>query len=940
MFRDSGLKPTVYPIIGKIDSTSPLLYYRYMQTHILIINRQLNFAVSIKQALERTGNFEVHPFTSLDPALDYLRGHMQDVALVDFTLPGVSGAEVIEKLREIQPKIALIATPRQPDEVLTELSIQGTVNTPFTARELIPVVNKAIEGRRTGRLASDQARQRPGELTPKEAPGQTRKGLLGMIDEQDALRRVQTRPSESKPPDNLPEYTSIDNVLSTVAGTQVLPASQEEPPPPEWEVVEEFEDDFEVPPIEDLLEGIPHKPATTLDDAAFSALLDDLDASAEAPAETEFDELVNSMRDAAPHTPLPERHQQFVEFIVTGGGMDDLLEEIERKKTDELPELDPSVFDKAAEVDVEEPPPPVKPEMPVLPVIEEQEEDEGTVGDIFSGVSDTSFRNVLSILRGEEVVEEDDQARVSQQDMREAFPQFFASSQTDIDEILTQIEENAQREIIQTRDIGFDYDKEPPDEINTARLILQTALDESTPIDSFSISDLISNIEGQLPEHRPKVQPLPSWFKADKQRKEDDDKFVREPDFLPDVLPEFSADAPAAELEDELPELDFAEDWYDQTTRLSSAQQLAGSPEAMETEWLPADSGTEPGAADSFQEDDFFKYASYAPQNAATAQPGIDDFFGEHTGDTRPIPLSDIEAAAEARAGDERQLEYDAYFDRMAAFRIEPEEAPLTSQHIDDPYIAQLALSLTEVSLELTAEAAVLTRESEIVAYAGRMAREELAEMREAIGSDWDANPDEARIRFINLEGSGKDYMLYSRRTVEELTLSLAFSGTTPLRDIRRQGKRLVEALQAVPETIEEPVSVTLEEMPSLPPEDTTPRTPYAYVWIIRDPKSQLNNITAQAIVSGMNVQLRERAWQVQEIHAKNDYVYLLADVPGEVPPYEIVRDLKRRSAHIAHAQNPTLDPDVLWADSYLVVTPGRKLDDDEIQQFIEFERM
>jgi DNA-binding NarL/FixJ family response regulator/REP element-mobilizing transposase RayT len=904
-----------------------------MQTHILIINRQLNFAVSIKQALERTGNFEVHPFTSPDPALDYLRGHMQDVALIDFTLPGISGSEVVEKIREIQPKIAIIATPRQPDELLTKLRIQGTVNTPFTARELIPVVNKAIEGRRTGRLASEQKRQRPGELTPKEAPGQTRKGMIGMIDEQEALRRVQTRPSESKPPDDLPEYTSIDNVLSTVAGTRAFPAPDVTPSPaeiPPEPIPEEIEDDFKTPPIEELLEGLPHKPATTLDDEAFSALLDELDSGEAVAAEAdEFDELVNSMRDDAPHKPLPERHQQFVEFIVTGG-MDNLLEEIERKKTDELPELDPTVFEKAAELDVEEPPTPPRPELPQLPQIEEQEADEGTVGDIFSGVSDTSFRNVLSILRGDEVVEEDDRARISEQDMRETFPQFFASSPTDIDEILSQIEQNAQREMVQTRDISFDFDEKPPDEINTAKLILEAALDENTPIDSFSISDLIANIDQQLPAHRPKVQPLPSWLKADKRRKEDDERFVREPDFLPTVLPEFLADVPAAELEVELPEPDFSEDWYDQTTRMSSAQQMEASPELMETEWLPAESVSEPDTEDLFDEDDFFSFPS-TPTSKIAQDTG---------GDTKPIPLSDIQAAADAPTGDEL-LDYDADFERMAAFEIEPAEAPLTAQYIDDPYIAQLALSLTEVSLELTAEATLLTRDGEIAAYAGRMAREELAEMREAVGGDWDAKPDEARIRFINLEGSGKDYMLYSRRTVDDLTLSLVFSGTTALRDIRRQGKRLVEALQAVPETVEEPVDVSLEDLPPLAPiEDALARTPYAYVWIIRDPKAQLNNTVAQAIVSGMSVQLRERAWQIQAIHAKDEYVYLLAEVPGEIPPYEIVRDLKKRSAHIAHAQNPSLDPDSLWADSYLVVTPGRKLDDDEIQQFIQFERM
>jgi hypothetical protein len=64
------------------------------------------------------------------------------------------------------------------------------------------------------------------------------------------------------------------------------------------------------------------------------------------------------------------------------------------------------------------------------------------------------------------------------------------------------------------------------------------------------------------------------------------------------------------------------------------------------------------------------------------------------------------------------------------------------------------------------------------------------------------------------------------------------------------------------------------------------------------------------------------------------------AEVPGEEPAFRMIRDLKRRSAEIARAQNGTIQPDSLWADSYLIVTPGRALDIEEIQQFINFERM
>jgi CheY-like chemotaxis protein/REP element-mobilizing transposase RayT len=917
-----------------------------MQTHILIINHQLGFAVSIKQALERTGNFEVHPFTSLDPALEYLRGHLQDVALVDFTLPGVSGAEAVERLRQLQPALALIATPRQPEALLGELGLQGTVNTPISAREIIPVVNKAIEGRRTGRLSSTQpgtedliatqleqrAVEAPAEADEQEEAPRPRPGLLGKYDEGELLRRMATRPSTSKPPTDLPEYTSIDNVLSSVAGTRGL-SSEQTPPEPEDELFE---------PIDDPLQGFPQQPVPTLDEDAFNALLEELESGegAPPPAGTEFDDLVNSMRTDEPHKPLPTRHQQFVEFILTGG-MDPLLEEIERKKTDELPAAGADV-ESAAEAVVEEGPAP-------LPEIEDEAVDEGTVGDLFTGVSDTSFRNVLSILRGEEVVPEETTPKASADDMREAFPQFFASAPTDIDDILNEIESGAQREITQTRDVGFDFD-EPPG-TNTAQVILETALDESTPIGSFSISELIHNIERQLPEHRPKVQPLPSWIQEDQQRKADIDRFVREPDFLPKVLPEFPAD-------EALPAFDFGEDGYDQTTRMSSAQRLESEPEIMETEWLPAEALPEADAeaasasASDFENVTIDRSAAEVDKEAA-AEPGA---WSETDSDTRPFPLGEMQAALaaaeveQASAEETRPVEAmeAAVIENMATFESDvleaaaPDEAPIT-----DPYIAQLALSLTEVSLELTAEATLLTRAGQIVAYAGRMAREELDELREVIGGDWDANPDEARIRFINLEGSGKDYMLFSRRTVDDLTLSLVFSGTTPLRDIRRQGKRLVEALQAVPEGVAEPEPEPADELALLEDsslletaEDGLTRAPYAYVWLMRDPDTHLTNSVAQAIVRGMNAQLRERSWRLKELQAKEEYVYLLADIPGETPPYDVIRDLKRRAALIAHDLNPTLDPDTLWADSYLVVMPGRRLESDEIQQFIQFERM
>ena len=267
--------------------------------------------------------------------------------------------------------------------------------------------------------------------------------------------------------------------------------------------------------------------------------------------------------------------------------------------------------------------------------------------------------------------------------------------------------------------------------------------------------------------------------------------------------------------------------------------------------------------------------------------------------------------------------------------------APAASGSTEDPYLAQLALSLTEVSLELTAEATLLARDQQIVAYAGRMPTEEIEELRGTIADDWDAAAGEVRIRFITAQNSGKDYMLYSRRTEDDFTLSLIFAGTTPLRDIRRQGTRLVKALASVPEApVAEPEASVSPVQVQAEPVDVSSLTPYACVWLLRDPRAHLDDAVSQAIVAGLNIQMQEKQWHIQTLQVREDYIYMLADVSGEDPAYQIVRDLQRRSAEIAHAQNPAYVPDGLWADSYLVVTPGRELDLEEIQQFINFDRM
>lgn len=326
-----------------------------------------------------------------------------------------------------------------------------------------------------------------------------------------------------------------------------------------------------------------------------------------------------------------------------------------------------------------------------------------------------------------------------------------------------------------------------------------------------------------------------------------------------------------------------------------------------------------------------------------------------------------------------------------------PQELPALPENIntDDPRVAQMALSLTKASLESTAQAVLLVKGDDVVAYAGDMLLEDMAKLHDTIAGDWDAPPGDTRIRFATLPENGQDYMLYSRKTEGDFTLSMIFTGTLPLRVIRQQSDKLIDALEEVPllpppstsssdlETIDELYALEDEaaqeeeealqsttqlivaqnankeatgQMPAIteqtpPVEDIIePRVikpaedavlmPYTYLWMLRDPERALSQQAAQNIVFKLDQWLSSIGWNVKILQVYEDYVYLLADVPEEGLANEIIADLKDFTAQVVEQTDPITDLNKLWAEGYFVLTPGRELKQDEIQQFINFERM
>ncbi|NDJ61849.1 MAG: hypothetical protein GYB67_12035, partial [Chloroflexi bacterium] len=665
-------------------------------------------------------------------------------------------------------------------------------------------------------------------------------------------------------------------------------------------------------------------------------------------------------RADAPDDPGFQQAEQFIEFVLKGD-MDSVLGEIEKARRQleaAMPLESDDPDDEASRTAFQQ----LAADEPPIPSLEES----GTVTDLMTGVTDSSFQNVLSILRGEvPLPPTDGVVSVPQGDLEDAFEGYYQDNAAQGQESGERFEASDLLDATvphrPASDEGTQPQRLPPETDDTldsilARVILETALEDSEPSEPFSLEELVRNIEQKLPQDRRKVQPLPSWIREVRQRLRDDAAFVREPDFLPDDLPEFDvpddqatrlsgAQTPPADISNqetsqlneagfpEAPWLQLPDEAYEETPVMPAFDPALGDTASGdapdETAWPPATETADSGAVGV---DD-----SANPWDQPLTLPEFEPPFDtEDTADSAPV-----EAAVEEPP---TLPEFDSVYEH-AAFQLgetapTPESEPFVAPaHHDDPYLAQLALSLTDVSLELTAEATLLTRADAIVAFAGAMEHADVEELRDLIAGQWETDHGEARIRFVTLMGSGREYMLYSRRTEDDFTLSLVFAGATSLRDIRKQARRLIDALQAVPEQIAQ-TAVEIPPYRDMEPEDVGPLTPYAYVWMLRDPNGQLDDAMQQAISSGLGVQLRELAWEIDQLQVQEDFVYLLARVPGDTPPYMQIDDLKARAAALVHAQNDHMDPAALWADSYLIVTPGRPLDVEEIQQFINFERM
>jgi len=109
--------------------------------------------------------------------------------------------------------------------------------------------------------------------------------------------------------------------------------------------------------------------------------------------------------------------------------------------------------------------------------------------------------------------------------------------------------------------------------------------------------------------------------------------------------------------------------------------------------------------------------------------------------------------------------------------------------------VTKAAQHLTRLTLESSAQAALITRGDHLWAYAGQLSQGAAKELAMTITRHWDGQKGSDLLRFVRLEATKAEHMLYATRLADDVVLALVFDAETPFSTIRTQAGQLVNLL-------------------------------------------------------------------------------------------------------------------------------------------------
>lgn len=134
--------------------------------------------------------------------------------------------------------------------------------------------------------------------------------------------------------------------------------------------------------------------------------------------------------------------------------------------------------------------------------------------------------------------------------------------------------------------------------------------------------------------------------------------------------------------------------------------------------------------------------------------------------------------------------------------------------------VSRAARHLTRLMLESSAQAALITRDNDLWAYAGQLSRDAAQELAHSIQKYWDSQTQADILRFIRLQATDAQHMLYARRLTQSMVLALVFDAETPFSTIRAQAGQLVRSLSEVSPEATGQFTIVTQQLTTDPTED------------------------------------------------------------------------------------------------------------------------
>ncbi len=118
---------------------------------ILWVDDEIESLQSQKLFLENKG-YEVHTLTNGFEAIDFVKEHAVDVVLLDETMPGISGLETLQKIKEVNRQIPVVMITKNETENLMDDAIGSQITDylikPVNPNQVLLSLKKIIDNKR------------------------------------------------------------------------------------------------------------------------------------------------------------------------------------------------------------------------------------------------------------------------------------------------------------------------------------------------------------------------------------------------------------------------------------------------------------------------------------------------------------------------------------------------------------------------------------------------------------------------------------------------------------------------------------------------------------------------------------------------------------------------------------------------------------------------